>query len=75
MAKALFGHVGLADARSLHQAGEVRRLRARVAELEEQLEQACHANEELHRSLRAVTMDERELLRLDAEPVLEPALT
>jgi len=70
MAKALVGYVGGADVRALEQAAEVRRLRDRVAELEEQLEQACRANEELHRSMRTLVLDERDLLRLEQEPAL-----
>ena len=72
MAKALFGHVGPADHRSLALAGEVRRLRARVLELEVQLEQACLANEALHRSINPVMADDlhTELLALD-----EPAFS
>ena len=69
MAKALFGHVGTAD-RSLALATEVRRLRARCAELETQLEQACLANEQLHRSMSPLVLDEHELLALEAEPAL-----
>ena len=81
MAKALFGHVahsGIADARTTALSAEVRRLRARVLELEVQLEQACRANEELHLSLPPVIGSDdlhsadlhSELLALD-----EPAYT
>ncbi len=73
MAKALFGHVGAlaaADARALSMNVEVRRLRARVAELEEQLERACRANEELHRAVSPLVLDDRELLGMEHEPAL-----
>ena len=72
MAKALFGYVGAVDNRSLALSGEVRRLRARVLELEGQLEQACLANEALHRSMNPVIADDlhTELLALD-----EPAFS
>ena len=74
MAKALFGHVVSVDARAQALGDEVRRLRARVAELEVQLDQACRANEELHRSMSPLSsplssLDDA-LLHLD-----EPAYT
>lgn len=72
MSKALFGHVGALDHRSILLSGEVRRLRARVNELEVALEQVCLANEQLHADLNPVIADDlhTELLGLD-----EPAFT
>jgi hypothetical protein len=70
MAKALFGHVTSPDHRGLALATELRRLRSRCAELETQLEQACRANEELHRQMTPLVMDDHDLLHLDAEPAL-----
>jgi hypothetical protein len=58
MAKALFGYVNVADTRSQSLAAEVGRLRARVMELEGQLDQACRANEELHRAMNPVLADD-----------------
>jgi hypothetical protein len=68
MAKALFGHVGSSDVRLAQMATEVRRLRARVAELEEALARECHANDELMHRLSADMTQELRLL--DNEPAL-----
>jgi len=75
MAKALLGYVGVPDARTLALAAEVRRLRLRVAELTEQLDQACRANSELHRAMAPLVLDDHTLLTLEGETALEPALT
>jgi len=69
MAKALFGHVGVTDIRLVEMAGEVRRLRARVAELEDALDRECRENDELTRRLTAEMTQELRLLEQ------EPALT
>ena len=66
MAKALFGHVGLSTDQRL--AAEVRRLRSRVAELEEEL---ARAKALLDREAAWVEDD----LRLLTLPESEPALT
>ena len=61
MAKALFGHVGLGTDQRL--AAEVRRLRARVAELESELElvratrDALAASVTVEDDLRTLTLD------------------
>lgn len=65
MAKALFGHVGGADARLLD---EVRRLRSRVRELEGELARVTATNEALMASVHVE--DDIRLLTFD-----EPALT
>lgn len=70
MAKALLGHLVTGDTRGLLMAAEVRRLRGRVAELEEQLEQACRANEELHRQVSPLVLDDHALLELQPVPAL-----
>lgn len=63
MAKALFGHVGSGD--DLRLSYEVRRLRARVAELEAELVRTRAVNDAL------VGVDVPEDVReLDAEPAL-----
>ena len=63
MAKALFGHVGSGN--DLRLSGEVRRLRARVAELEAELARTRAVNDAL------VGVDVPEDVReLDAEPAL-----
>lgn len=67
MAKALFGHVG--GGTDLRLVSEVRRLRARVRELEEELTRTRDANEAL---MTSMTMHDEEILRL---PRAEPALT
>jgi len=65
MAKALFGHVGAST--DLRLAAEVRRLRARVEELEVQLARTREAHEALLGSVRVD--DDLSLLRLpDSEP-------
>jgi hypothetical protein len=64
MAKALFGHVGSGN--DLRLSDEVRRLRARVAELESELTRARAVNEAL---VGGVDVPE-ELRALDAEPAL-----
>ena len=64
MAKALFGHVGSGN--DLRLSYEVRRLRARVAELEAELSRARAVNEAL---VGGVDVSE-ELRALDAEPAL-----
>lgn len=72
MAKALVGHLptGADLGRVLSLGAEVRRLRARVAELETALEHACQANEELHRQVAPMVLDDAALLELRPEPVL-----
>ncbi|HMA46345.1 MAG TPA: hypothetical protein VKP11_03945 [Frankiaceae bacterium] len=62
MAKALFGHVGV----DVRLSSEVLRLRARVTELERELEHARAVNEAL--AARVDVTDE--LRALDAEPLL-----
>lgn len=64
MAKALFGHVGVGPDPRLAQ--EVRRLRARVAQLEGELGRVTALNESL---LSSVRVDD-DLLRLAEEPAL-----
>jgi hypothetical protein len=64
MAKALFGHVGSGS--DLRLSTEVRRLRARVAELEAELSRARAVNEAL---VSRVDVPD-ELRALDAEPAL-----
>ena len=65
MAKALFGHVGVGT--DLRLAEEVRRLRARVEELEVQLARTREAHEALLGSVHVD--DDLSLLRLpDSEP-------
>ena len=77
MAKALFGYAPVADNRSLALAAEVRSLRLRVTELEQQLEQACQANEELHRAMSAMSPRLADDLHADLDVALlsldEPA--
>ena len=64
MAKALFGHVGIgSDARL---AAEVRRLRARVIDLETALDRAHRLND----SLAAAMTVEDDLRSLHQEPAL-----
>jgi hypothetical protein len=64
MAKALLGHVGVGT--DMRLAAEVRRLRARVRDLESALEHAQAVNEAL-----AAQVDVSDELRaLDAEPAL-----
>ena len=64
MAKALFGHVGVGN--DLRLAAEVRRLRARVAELESELALARAASDAFAASL---TVED------DIRTLSEPALT
>lgn len=64
MAKALFGHVGISTDQRL--SIEVRRLRARVAELESELVRVRSVNEVL---VERVDVSD-ELRALDAEPAL-----
>ena len=65
MAKALFGHVGVGDTRLV---AEVRRLRSRVTELEEELARLHAVNEALASSvtveddLRTLTLSEERVL-------------
>lgn len=65
MAKALFGHVGIGP--DLRLVAEVRRLRARVRELEEDLRRA-------RQDAVTATVDD-EFRRLSDLPDTEPALT
>ena len=66
MAKALFGHVGIGT--DLRLVDEVRRLRARVTDLETQLVRLQSAHDEL---VASVTVDDDiRMLTLDDEPVL-----
>jgi outer membrane murein-binding lipoprotein Lpp len=64
MAKALFGHVGVGT--DLRLSTEVRRLRARVAQLEAELARVRSVNEAL---VERVDVSD-ELRELDAEPAL-----
>lgn len=64
MAKALFGHVGVGT--DLRLASEVRRLRARVLELEEELGRVKAAND----ALVATVHVEDDIRVLTDEPVL-----
>ena len=65
MAKALLGHVGGADLRLVD---EVRRLRARVGELEGELARVSAANDALMASVHVE--DDIRLLTLDDQPAL-----
>ena len=66
MAKALFGHVG--NGTDLRLVDEVRRLRARVSDLETQLVHLQAAHDEL---VASVTVDDDiRMLTLDDEPAL-----
>ena len=66
MAKALFGHVG--NGTDLRLVDEVRRLRARVQDLEHQLVHLQSAHDEL---VASVTVDDDiRMLTLDDEPAL-----
>ena len=66
MAKALFGHVG--NGTDLRLVDEVRRLRARVTDLETSLGRLQSAHDEL---LASVTVDDDiRMLTLDDEPAL-----
>ncbi|CAA9310584.1 MAG: hypothetical protein AVDCRST_MAG07-519 [uncultured Frankineae bacterium] len=66
MAKALFGHV--ANGTDLRLVDEVRRLRARVTDLETQLVRLRSAHDEL---VASVTVDDDiRMLTLDDEPAL-----
>ena len=70
MAKALYGHIGSIDPRQLDAAmTEVRKLRARVSELETALDHAWSANDSLHRELGTVRSVDAELATLTS-PVL-----
>lgn len=64
MAKALFGHVGVGN--DLRLSTEVRRLRARVAQLEAELARVQSVNEALVERVDVSS----ELRALDAEPAL-----
>lgn len=66
MAKALFGHVGVGT--DLRLASEVRRLRARVLELEDELARVKAANDAL-----VATVHVEDDIRVLTQP--EPALT
>ncbi|MHB8339628.1 MAG: hypothetical protein ACYDB7_00400 [Mycobacteriales bacterium] len=66
MAKALFGHVGISS--DLRLAAEVRQLRLRVRELEEELARARQANDVLAQTV--VVVD-----GVDESSLREPALT
>jgi hypothetical protein len=68
MAKALFGHVGVGS--DLRLSAEVRRLRARVAQLEQELAVARAANEAFAASI--TVEDDLRTLHVDGR---EPALT
>lgn len=65
MAKALLGHVGVGN--DLRLAAEVRRLRARVLELEDEIGRVRAANDAL---LAAVHVEDDIRLITQAEPVL-----
>lgn len=65
MAKALLGHVGGADLRLID---EVRRLRARVRDLEVELARVSAANDALMASVHVE--DDIRLLTLDDQPAL-----
>ena len=65
MAKALFGHVGVGS--DVRLAAEVRRLRARVLELEDELGRVRAANEAL---MAAVHVEDDIRVLTQAEPVL-----
>ena len=65
MAKALLGHVGGADLRLVD---EVRRLRARVRDLEVELARVTAANDALMASVHVE--DDIRLLTLDDQPAL-----
>ena len=65
MAKALLGHVGGADLRLVD---EVRRLRARVRDLEVELARVSAANDALMASVHVE--DDIRLLTLDDQPAL-----
>ncbi len=65
MAKALFGHVGVGT--DLRLAAEVRRLRARVEQLEADLAQACATSDAL---VASVHVEDDIRLLLDDEPAL-----
>jgi hypothetical protein len=68
MAKALFGHVGVGS--DLRLSAEVRRLRVRVAQLEQELAVARAANEAFAASI--TVEDDLRTLHVDGR---EPALT
>lgn len=65
MAKALYGHVGLSQ--DMRLVSEVRRMRQRIGDLEEEVARLRALNESL-----TVDMPEREMITL---PEREPALT
>ncbi|MFL6240918.1 MAG: hypothetical protein ACJ735_15655 [Actinomycetes bacterium] len=69
MAKALFGHVGIAP--DLRTAAELRRLRQQVRDLEAEVLRLRAANESLAAS---ATVDD-ELISLAVQEAAEPALT
>lgn len=71
MAKALLGHVGGLDPRVLI---EMRRLRQRVRDLEDQLVRVQAENDSLTAAVRSGSLD-RELLSTLDVPRSEPALT
>lgn len=69
MAKALFGHVGLAPDYRL--VSDVARLQRRVAELEQEVSQLRAANEALSAHVTVASMGDDLLLRVaEAEPAL-----
>jgi hypothetical protein len=70
MAKALFGHVGIAP--DLRTAAELRRLRQQVRDLEAEVTRLREANETL--AARTTVADELISLAVP-EPLSEPALT
>jgi cell division septum initiation protein DivIVA len=69
MAKALFGHVGVGP--DLRMAAEVRRLRQRIRELEQEIGELRGANSEL---MSRVSVND-ELISLAAVADAEPVLT
>ncbi len=71
MAKALFGHVGIAP--DLRTAAELRRLRQQVRDLEAEVLRLREANESLAASTRVA--DELISLAVSEQSLSEPALT
>jgi hypothetical protein len=71
MAKALFGHVGLAP--DLRTVAELRRLRQQVRDLEAELVRLREVNESL--ATRTTVADELISLAVNEQALSEPALT